>query len=331
MRYNDVRNGTNKVEEVLEKYKNAWAKKGLVSASGLFRDVYRVKQDDFMDGNDLAFTAWASAMMNSWNSSTVHQMLKPLSVGFLTRTPDNRINVNQPQLANTIRVLVSKEHMDPNAPATLARAREIVAKAKPAPNMPFTKPTFGYCAKWLSEVGEPGDLDALLRHADMYLNPKWKEGGLYYPRCDTLADADGNWTNMDPFSGNAAIGYARLNVPDGQKKMWERPWTSQDIASRPWIDSIGMEDGVDTLGGAWDAEKQMMVATWRTWDGRITEIRPVVSNLPPGVYGVYVDGALVEKRIINATENSIAVDIEVGGEEVSLVVLKSPFEVKSVL
>jgi hypothetical protein len=28
---------------------------------------------------------------------------------------------------------------------------------------------------------------------------------------------------MDPFSGNAVIGYARLNVPDGQKVMWEHP------------------------------------------------------------------------------------------------------------
>ncbi len=58
MRYNDLRNGTNQVDEVLEKYKNAWAKKGMASDNGLFREWYRPKQDDMVDGHDVSFTAW---------------------------------------------------------------------------------------------------------------------------------------------------------------------------------------------------------------------------------------------------------------------------------
>jgi hypothetical protein len=58
MRYNDVRNGTHEAEEVLEKYKDAWAKKGMFGENGLIRDWYRPKQDDMIDGHDLSFTAW---------------------------------------------------------------------------------------------------------------------------------------------------------------------------------------------------------------------------------------------------------------------------------
>jgi hypothetical protein len=108
----------------------------------------------------------------------------------------------------------------------------------------------------------------------------WLNGGLYYLRCDVRADndADSNWTFMDPFFSNAAIGYARLNVLDGQKVMWEHPWTKEDIALRPWIDNVGLSDGVDALRGLWDKERHVM-ASLRTWDGRVMQIKPVVRNL----------------------------------------------------
>jgi hypothetical protein len=251
-------------------------------------------------------------------------MLPSLSIGFLTRTPDNRINTNNTHLANTIRTLVSQEGFPPDDPATLARARQIVAKQAPQPSFPYRKPTFGYIALWLSEVGAPSDPAALIRHAEAHLNPSWFNGCLYYPRCDVDpdTDADGNWRFMDPFSGNAAIGYARLNVPDGQKVMWEHPWTKEDIVSRPWIDNVGLGDGVDALRGVWDEERHVMAASWRTWDGRVTQIKPVVRNLEEGVYGVYVDGTLVEKKKVKGREDEIAVELKVGDKEVELAVLK---------
>lgn len=36
MRYNDVRHRTNKVEPILQKYKNAWEKKGMITFDGLY-------------------------------------------------------------------------------------------------------------------------------------------------------------------------------------------------------------------------------------------------------------------------------------------------------
>jgi hypothetical protein len=58
MRYNDVRKGTNEVGQVLEKYKDAWALKGMPSENGFFRNAYRVKQDQLVNATDIDFTAW---------------------------------------------------------------------------------------------------------------------------------------------------------------------------------------------------------------------------------------------------------------------------------
>jgi hypothetical protein len=86
------------------------------------------------------------------------------------------------------------------------------------------------------------DLDGLLLHADTCLNTSWSKGGLYYAPCDTGWDKDGNYTYVEPYTENAAVGYARLNMKDGQKKMvgsamdqrgggeqtldrWSRAWT----------------------------------------------------------------------------------------------------------
>jgi hypothetical protein len=55
MRYNDVRKGTNEVGQVLEKHKDAWARKGMASENGLFR---RVKQDQMINTTDIDSTAW---------------------------------------------------------------------------------------------------------------------------------------------------------------------------------------------------------------------------------------------------------------------------------
>ena len=55
---------------------------------------------------------------------------------------------------------------------------------------------------------------------------------------------------------------------DGQKKMWERPWTSAEMEKRPWIDNFDLGDGVDVLRGSWVEEHGAMVLTLRTWDGK---------------------------------------------------------------
>jgi hypothetical protein len=126
---------------------------------------------------------------------------------------------------------------------------------------------------------------------------------------------------MGTFSSNAAIGHPRLNILDGQKVMWEPPWTKEDIVSRLWIDNVDLDDRADVLRGFGNKERHAMMASWRTWDGRATQIKPVVRNLEGEIYGVCVDRVLVEKNM-NGREAEIAVELKVGGTEVELVVLE---------
>lgn len=58
MRYNDVTNGTHVIDEVLPKYKAAWAEKGMLSSHGLFRRNYAVRQDKVLDTDEISHSAW---------------------------------------------------------------------------------------------------------------------------------------------------------------------------------------------------------------------------------------------------------------------------------
>ena len=58
MRYNDARDGTNIAIEVLEKFKNAWEKKGMVASNGLYVDWLYLNQDKIKAPSDIVFTAW---------------------------------------------------------------------------------------------------------------------------------------------------------------------------------------------------------------------------------------------------------------------------------
>ena len=256
-----------------------------------------------------------------WNYKQIKSMYPSVGNGFLDRV-DGRINVHPPAVAIAIKEIVANEGGRHDAPAVIARAREMTAKVK-ASTKPYLSPTFGYIAQWLSEVAGPADLDALLLHADTYLNPSWSKGGLYYARCDNGWDKDGNYTYVDPYTGNAAIGYARLNVKDGQKKMWDRPWTREDLENRPWIDGVGLERGVDCSRGKWNEEQQAMIATFRSWNRESVAIKPVVKVLPLGTYGVYVDGELRRLAVLASRSEEIAVDLEVADSEVDLVLLRA--------
>ncbi|KAF2637715.1 hypothetical protein P280DRAFT_492136 [Massarina eburnea CBS 473.64] len=319
MRYNDAIDGTHTFDSILPKYQAAWAKKnGFVGNNGLFRAFVTRRRDQAIDSEDISHTVWAMAFM-SWNQDFVKSLYPATGQGFLQRMSD-RINLNPQPVANKIRELVQSEDLDPNAVDTLERARKMV-QGQPLLRKPFLSPTFGYVAQWMSEVGNAGDLDALLRHADAYLRPSWERGGLYYARGDVNWDREGNFTGGDPYTGNGGIGYARLNVKDGQKKMWEAPWTKEDVESRPWVGGFGLGSGVDCLRSVWDEEVGAVVVSLKTWDGRKEDVKMDVNSLPEGEWAVYVDGELV--RIVDVVEGKVlSLDVEVNGEVVDVAVVR---------
>jgi hypothetical protein len=60
MRYNDTRNKTSIADEVIAKYRAAWATKanGLVADNGLFRRWYAPGQKQALDSDEISHTVW---------------------------------------------------------------------------------------------------------------------------------------------------------------------------------------------------------------------------------------------------------------------------------
>ncbi|KAK0269586.1 hypothetical protein LTR35_014699 [Friedmanniomyces endolithicus] len=175
---------------------------------------------------------------------------------------------------------------------------------------------------WLSEVGCEAELTSLLAYTDAHLYPTWEKGGLYYPRHDIItsdfksgADMEMEWTHMDPFAGNAAIAYSRLNVEDGQKKMWEHPWTSKEVKERVWVDGVSLADGVDFL-------RVMCMKCWNE-SVRSVWVKPVVKGLGAGKWSVWVGGEFVRtEEMGKGGKDAVELDVEVGQEMVDVVVVR---------
>jgi hypothetical protein len=87
-----------------------------------------------------------------------------------------------------------------------------------------------------SEVGDQTTLERLLAYADRFLQPSWDKGGRYYPRQDEAVDSAGYPIAMDPHTGNALLGYARLNVPHGLRKLYDDPWDDAHFSSPALVD-----------------------------------------------------------------------------------------------
>lgn len=203
--------------------------------------------------------------MNSWNPDFARRMSKDIATGYLATSHEGHVFVPDPEVSFKIRELVVSERLDPMDPATYARAAKAVAEQNlPASGFPFTKPHFAYAAMWASELGEPEHVDGLLAYADAKMSPTWEDGGLFYGG----SGRSGGGAAVDVISGNAAVAYARFNVPDGQRTMYEKPWDEEHFATVPFVKNVDLASGVDFLRGSWDEGFQALAITLRSWDGR---------------------------------------------------------------
>ena len=249
-------------------------------------------------------------------------MYRTAGRGYIHRLPD-RTNIHPGVVAGAIKKVLESEGGDENDPAIVERAKAETAHLPRNP-LPYGSPVFGYVAQWFSEVGGPSELQPLLGHADSFLNPTWRDGGLYYQRNDAGWDEDGNYIYVDPYTGNAAIGYSRLNVQHGQKKMWDNPWTKADLDARPWIDGLSFGDGVDCVRCHWDRTKGFMVLTLRTWaSGESVTVTFGLNNLPVGKYAVYENGSLLKEAQVDGADGKVAIEAQVGAADTDIVVVRA--------
>ncbi|MBA7493155.1 hypothetical protein ES702_03711 [subsurface metagenome] len=260
--------------------------------------------------------------MNAWAPDVVRSLVDKQTLGFLTHF-NGKTQLQATRVAGAFRNIVLTEGADPDSVETLRKARE-QCHTFVNPKVPFETLSWGCFNMMLSELGRQKELDDLLEYADTRLNPTWEDGGLFYPRNDELFDEEYNLVHVEPHSGNAMIGYARLNVKDGQKKMWEQPWTTEMLAKRPWVDGVGFADDVDFLRGTWDEEKQAMIVTARLWREPAAGSKSLifqVKNLPAGQWATYVNGELRETAELKEARQ-VDVSHELGTEEVDIVVVK---------
>lgn len=84
---------------------------------------------------------------------------------------------------------------------------------------------FGGLAMSAAEFGDQETLDGMLAYAERYLSPNREDGCLHYPRYD-----DGGTNHyVTCLTGNALISNARLNVPNGNRTLYNEPWTQEQL------------------------------------------------------------------------------------------------------
>ncbi|MFD9701610.1 hypothetical protein [Lentzea sp. NPDC059081] len=196
-RLHDLITGGTRADEVVAGYEQAWAGFGRLDAGGHYNSMVLEDSRTIManHGPSPWMDAWCGSLMNMWNHDFVHTHYPRQVADFLVPGPDGTLSVRTP----------------PRAPVM---GQEVVAD----------NCDFGWTTVWASEMGDGDTVRGLLAHADRYMSPKWRDGGLYYPRNDAATDGDGHQVAMDPMTGNVLLGYARLNVPDGLWGIYNRPW-----------------------------------------------------------------------------------------------------------
>ena len=196
-RLHDLITGGHRADEVITGYEQAWADFGRLDKTGHY-NMMVLQDTKTVLPNEAPLPwidAWCGTLMNMWNREFVHTNYPHQIQQFLRTGP-----------AGTLFV-------DPPPP------REVMGQTVISDTCEY-----GWVTAWASEMGDEQTLRGLLDHADRFMNPTWRDGGLYYPRNDVHADEHGNRVEIEPMSGNVLLGYARLNVPDGLWGLYNQPW-----------------------------------------------------------------------------------------------------------
>jgi hypothetical protein len=194
-RLHDLITGGSRAEEVVAGYEKAWADFGRLDETGHY-NMMVLEDSKMLRPNETGsawIDAWCGTLMNMWNREFVREHYPRQLADLLVHEPGGSVSVRP------------------------------TPRAQNGLPMNYDWCDFGWTAAWTSEMGDTATRDQLLAHADEYMAPTRTDGGLYYPRNDTIYDADGHLREVEPMTGNVLLGYARLNVPDGLWTLYNRP------------------------------------------------------------------------------------------------------------
>jgi hypothetical protein len=152
--------------------------------------------------------------------------------------------------------------------------------------------THGMLALLAAELGDEETRDGLLAHADAVMSPTWKDGGLFYPRCDEL-DTERYVTCV---MGNGLLAAARINPPNGIHDLYTSPWTDDDVHG-PQIVGVAFPD-------------VLVTAARFDRDSRRLHVRLVPGDSPPAVAEFRVTGLDAARRVAMLVNGAVHDEFE---------------------
>ncbi|RKE36436.1 hypothetical protein B0G76_2621 [Paraburkholderia sp. BL23I1N1] len=249
-RLNDIRRGTNITTDLTRSFQSAWEQKGWITDKGKLVVFYKPTEDFKLEpGYASVWDAYSLTFMNTWNPVIVREFYARNFDEVFREGPDGTISIWPMQLAEQVHAAIASDK-DPEVCVDFRRHVFNTGYYDLAFILPF-----------ISEVGDKERLAGLLAHADRFMQPSWRDGGLYYPRNDVSWNDEGHLTYMDPWCGNGSIAHARLNVKDGLRTLYNHPWEEEHF-KQPALH--GLSEKIDVLRAIFSRERDALVLTLRS-------------------------------------------------------------------
>jgi Linalool dehydratase/isomerase len=282
-RLHDFIYGGDTAKEVTEGYLRAWSDFGILDAGGHYNIVVQEREHALVARPPLPWADfWLGALMHAWNPDFVK--------------------------ANYPRHMARWSKEGPDGTLWIAPAIPPAGFGKELSNAR----DFGWAAACASEVGDADALQSMLAYADRFLNPVWQDGAYFYQRRDGWFDDHGRLAAMDPHTGNALIAYARLNVPDGLRKLYDRPWDERHFREPALVD---MPDDLDVRGALYEADRASLLLNLRAGGSGAHRVKIGISNVwNRGDWTLHLDDEQVAGGTSTAPGDSDAVGLRRDGD-----------------
>ncbi|KAL2865941.1 uncharacterized protein BJX67DRAFT_149347 [Aspergillus lucknowensis] len=232
-RFNDIlKENSDVASEVTAEYVKAWEEKagGVVTPNHMFNTFYMTHINMKMIVPGTSCEAWTGFLMNSWNHDLVQE------------TYENRLeHLVHPRLDGTMSI-------NPGPIGLLPKNILYMASSG----------IWGWMPVWAGEMGDKETFDRLMEYADKHFNAKIQNGGLMYPRNDTLWEKL-NFVMVSPLLSNSLMPLARLNVKHGMKRIYENPWGARNPAHYDEPALVEVDFDVDVYRAVYIPESKKLI------------------------------------------------------------------------
>lgn len=208
--------GTDLARPLMEQFKKGWSTKSNLFDLSKADDLpvfYAVQQDEVIsegseDNKEAASVISWGPMLHVWEPDYV-EGLYPVVLPGVRKKTDHGYSVWLESFHRTHLEYQAEPNMDRVDPMMLGVHNH------------------GMLALLAAELGDTETRDGLLAHADANMNPTWKEGGLFYPRCDDLTTE----SYVTCVMGNGLLAAARIVPKNGISSMFNSPWTDEQLTA----------------------------------------------------------------------------------------------------